>query len=244
VQKLANISGVTVRTLHHYDEIGLLKPARVKNNGYRFYDEHELLKLQQILFFRELDFPLLDIKKILDNPKFDMTKALEEHREMLEQKKKKIDALTKTIDKTIKRIRKETTMNDEELYKSFIAHDEKYKDEVKERWGDTEAYKQSRERYSRLTKEQIIQMKKDADVWMKKFIQNMKYGVESEEIQTMIGQHYESLRTFYEPNLELYEGLANMYVDDPRFTAYYEKYEIGLAKFMRDAMLLYCKTHK
>lgn len=244
VQKLAIISGVTVRTLHHYDEIGLLKPARVKNNGYRFYEEPELLRLQQILFFRELDFPLLDIKKILDNPKFDMTKALEEHREMLEQKKKRIDALTKTIDKTIRKIKKQTLMNDEELYKSFIDHEEKYKDEVKERWGSTLAYKQSQERYAKLSKDQKIQMKKDADFWMKKMVENMKYGIESEEVQNMIAEHYNSLRTFYEPNLELYEGLANMYVDDPRFTAYYEKYAGGLAKFMRDAMLLYCKTHR
>lgn len=244
VKKLADISGITVRTLHHYDEIGLLKPSFIKNNGYRYYGEEELLKLQQILFFKELDFPLLEIKEIIGKKDFDMTLALKKHKKMLEDRRRRIDSLTETIEKTIKKINKQSDMKDEELYKSFKEHDKKYHAEVKERWGDTKAYKESRERYSKLSKEEIIKIKKDSDIWMKKFVENMKYGPESEEIQKMIDEHYNGLRKFYEPNLEMYEGLANMYVDDPRFTEYYEKYASGLAKFMRDSMLIYCKTHK
>lgn len=242
VQQLANMSGVTVRTLHHYDEIGLLKPSRRKNNGYRFYEEKDLLKLQQILFFRELDFPLPEIQKIISNPKFDATKALEDHKKLIELKKKKLSGLLETIEKTIKKLKKETTMKDEELYKAFKDHDEKYKDEVKERWGNTDAYKQSKVRMAKMTKEDKVALAKNADIWMKNLVENMKYGPTSPEVQKLIGEHYNSLRTFYEPNLEIYRGLANMYVDDSRFTAYYEKYARGLALFMKTAMLFYCDS--
>ncbi len=240
VQKLAILAGVSVRTLHHYDEIGLLKPARVERNGYRFYTEPELLKLQQILFFRELDFPLSDIQRILSNPKFDMTKALEEQKSEIEKKKKRLTSLMMTIDKTIKKIKKEITMQDEELYNSFKEHEAKYEDEVKEKWGNTDAYKQSKERMAKMSKDDIINLKKGADIFMQEVVANMKFGPTSPEFQKLVDSSYNNLRTFYEPNLEMFRGLANMYVDDPRFTAYYEKYAPGLAVFMRDAMLFYC----
>ncbi len=244
VQQLSNISGVTVRTLHHYDEIGLLLPSRRKGNGYRFYEEKDLLKLQQIMFFKELDFPLPDIKKIINDPKFDQEKALREHKNLIELKQKRLKGLVMTIDKTIKKLKKETTMQDEELYKEFKEHEEKYKDEVKERWGNTDAYKQSNERMAKMSKEDKIALKKNADIWMKNFVENMKYGPTSPEVQKLIDEHYNSLRTFYEPNLELYRGLANMYVDDARFTGFYEKYAKGLAEFMKEAMLYYCDNRK
>lgn len=244
VQQLANISGTTVRTLHHYDEIGLLKPARVKNNGYRLYNEPELLKLQQIMFFKELDFPLIEIKRILDNPKFDMKKALVEHRGQMEIRKKRLNSLIHTIDKTIKKINKETKMQDEELYKAFNEHETKYANETKNRWGGTTAYKQSQLKMAKMTKEEKIAIKKNADIWIKNFVENIKYGPESDQIQKLIHEHYNSLRVFYEPNIEIYRGLANMYVEDPRFTDYYEKYSKGLAQFMKKAMLFYCDKHK
>ncbi len=255
VQKLANISGVTVRTLHYYDEVGLLEPSRVKNNGYRFYEEKELLKLQQIMFFRELDFPIVEIKKIMDDPKFDTTAALRDHKKLIEIKKIRLEKLVQTIDKTIKRIqplqassgrmtKKETTMKDEELYQSFKEHDKKYAKEAKERWGNTEAYKQSQEKVKKMSKEDMFTMKKNGDELMKEIVANMNKGPESRDVQKLIDRHYNNLRTFYEPNIEMYRGLAQMYVDDPRFTAYFEKYAKGLAVFMRDAMYVYCQNHK
>lgn len=240
VQQLADIAGISVRTLHYYDEVGILKPTQVKRNGYRFYEEAELLKLQQIMFWKELDFPLLEIKRIMSESGFNMTKALEAQRDMIEQRKKRLGNLTKTIDKTIKKINKQIIMEDKEIFESFKAHEKKYAAEVKERWGNTEAYKQSKERMAKMSKDDIVKMKKDADRWMKNFIEHMKYGPESDIVQKLIADHYNALRTFYEPNLELYRGLADMYVTDPRFEAYYEKYSPGLALFMQKAMFKYC----
>jgi DNA-binding transcriptional MerR regulator len=244
VQQLSNISGVTVRTLHHYDEIGLLLPSRRKENGYRFYEEKDLLKLQQIMFFKELDFPLPEIKKIMDDPKFNQEKALREHKNLIELKQKRLKGLVITIDKTIKKLTKQKNMKDEELYKAFKDHDEKYAAEAKEKWSHTEAYKESTKRVAKMSKEDMVAVQKAADELMLEIVSNMKFGPTSPAVQKLIDRHYNALRTFYEPNLELYKGLAEMYVADPRFTAYYEKYANGLAEFMKVGMLYYCETNK
>lgn len=243
IKQLADLAQISVRTLHHYDKIGLLNPSRIKANGYRLYEENELLKLQQIMFFKELDFPLIEIKKILSNPNFDQRKALSEHKKMIELKKERLILLTKTIDKTIKKINKEITMKDEELYKSFVRNGKKYADEAKSRWGNTEMYEESVKRVAKMSKNEMIKIQKDGDLLMKEIVQNMSKGPASIEIQKLISRHYNGLRAFYEPNLKMYRGLADMYVSDPRFISYYEKYAPGLAVFMQDAMYKYCDNN-
>ncbi len=243
VQQLATLADITTRTLHHYDAIGLLKPVRNAKNGYRQYGEAELLKLQQIMFFRELEFPLEEIKHILADPHFDLTAALADHRKLIEIKKKRMNDLLKTIDKTIKKINKEKTMHDKELYGGFTKEEyEAYSKEAKERWGDTDAFKQSVGKYEKLTKEERAAMQKAGDDLLKEIVANMSSGAESPEVQALIAKHYDGLRFFYEPNPELYRGLANMYVDDPRFAATFKKYHPDLPEFMRDAMHVYCNT--
>jgi DNA-binding transcriptional MerR regulator len=244
VQKLANISGVSVRTLHYYDEIGLLSPSYVKRNGYRFYDEKELLRLQQIMFFKELDFPLSEIKKIIENPNFNEEKALKDHRKMIEVKKERMTSLLRTIDQTINKITKRKKMEDKELYEAFNRSEEKYGEEVKEKWGNTKAYKESKEKVSKMSKGDMIRIQKESDELMKEIVSSMKFTPENKEVQKLIGRHYNNLRNFYEPNLEMYKGLGEMYVSDKRFTAYFEKYATGLAVFMRDAIYEYCKENK
>lgn len=244
VQQLANLAGVTTRTLHHYDEIGLLSPARKSSNGYRQYGEAELLKLQQIMFFRELEFPLKEIETILKNPKFDIAAALSDHRKLIEIKKKRMNDLLKTIDKTLTKINHKKTMDDKELYGGFSKEEaEAYAKEAKERWGNTEAYKQSQERTKKLTKDDWTRMSIETDSMLKEIVRNMDKGPASPEVQAQIAKHYASLRAFYEPNLEMYRGLANMYVDDKRFAAFYEKYHKDLPVFMRNAMLAYCDAN-
>jgi DNA-binding transcriptional MerR regulator len=244
VNQLAKLAGISVRTLHHYDQMGILEPSRIKNNGYRFYEEKELLKLQQILFFKELDFPLIEINKIINNPYFDMEKALKDQKKLIELKKERLNSLIKTINKTIKKINKKNIMKDEELYDGLDKEKmEEYAKEAKERWGNTDAYKQSQERTKNWTKEDYRKLAEDGDKWMKNFALQMNHGPKSKIVQELIDQHYNSLRTFYEPNLQMYRGLADMYVNDPRFTAYYEKYAKGLSRFMRDAMYEYCDSH-
>lgn len=245
IKQLAELAGVSVRTLHYYDEIGLLRPSRAQPNGYRQYDEPELLRLQQILFFRELDFPLEEIQKILQAPDFNMKAALKDQRKLIELKKKRLVGLIATIDKTLKKLNNEITMSDQDLYGDFSDEQMKqYAEEAKQRWGNTEAYKQSMERTKHFTKDDYKRMKEDGIKFNLAMVALMPLGPKHEKVQAMIAEHYNALRTFYEPNLELYEGLARMYVDDPRFAAYYNKHASGLAVFMRDAMLYYVEQKR
>lgn len=248
IQQLATLAGITVRTLHHYDKIGLLKPASRESNNYRRYGEAELMKLQQIMFFRELEFPLNQIKAILESVDFDTLKALYEHKKLIAMKRQRMDDLLKTIDKTIKKINKEKNMRDEELYDGFSKEElEAWNKEAKKRWGHTDAYKQSVGKYENLSKEEKLKMKEEGDVLMEAFVTNMDKGPKSAEVQALVQKHYDSLRFFYEPNLEMYRGLADMYAGyqgDERFRAYFEKYDKKLPEFMRDAIYAYCDAQK
>lgn len=245
VNQLAQLAGVTVRTLHHYDRIGLLKPRRAAGNNYRRYGEAELLKLQQILFFRELDFPLAEIARIVSSPGFDMRAALRDQRRLLALKQKRLTGLMRTIDKTIQKMDHETHMEDEELYGGFSAEEmEKYAEEAKRRWGHTEAWKQSQERTKRWTREGYKRVAEDGLKFTKAVASRMGEDPASAPVQALIAQHYDALRTFYEPDFAMYRGLAEMYVQDARFAAYYEKVAPGLAQFMRDAMVAYCDAQE
>lgn len=248
VKQLAKMAGVSTRTLHYYDEVGLLKPATVQENGYRVYEERELLLLQQVLFFRELDFSIEEIKRILSVPTFDVRQALRDQRALIELKRKRLTSLMKTIDTTIQKLTQATPMNDQdmqELYETFGEDAiKKYADEVKDKWGNTEAYKQSMERASTMTKPDYERYKQDSDVFMKKVAATMEKGATSPEFQALIAEHFASLSAWYEPNFEMYRGLAKMYVDDPRFTAYYEHYRVGLAKVFSEAMIYFADQHE
>jgi DNA-binding transcriptional MerR regulator len=248
INKLAKLAGVSVRTLHYYDEVGLLKPSAVQKNGYRVYEQAELLKLQQILFFRELDFPLEEIKQAFSSPSFNTQRALRDHRAMIELKKRRLSGLIKTIDRTLKKLDSQKPMEEKDLQQLYETFGEdtikNYAEEVKQRWGDTEAYKQSMERASKTTKADYEKYKKDSDIFMKKVAATMDKGATSPEFQTLIAEHFKSLSAWYEPNFEMYRGLANMYVEDPRFTAYYENYRPGLAKVFSEAILYFIEHNQ
>lgn len=247
VQQLASLAGVSVRTLHYYDEVGLLNPNRIARNGYRYYEEPELLRLQQILFFRELDFNLEQIRQIFSSPNFDMRAALQDQKNLIKLKRQRLDRLVQTIDKTIKKINKETIMQDEELYGNFSKEEmDKYAEEARQRWGHTQAFKQSQERVQKMGKAGLAKVIKDAGELTLEIAAAMKAGQEtkSEEVQKLIARHYEGLRAFYEPNLQMYRGMAKMYVDDPRFKANYENVAVGLAEFMRDGMLYFAEVNQ
>lgn len=248
VKKLAQIAGISVRTLHYYDQVGLLKPSTIQKNGYRIYEERELLTLQQILFFRELDFSIEDMKRIFSAPNFDPRRALCDQRTLLELKKKRLSGLIKTINTTLQKLETNTSMDEQDMKELYATFGEdtikKYAAEVKERWGNTEAYKQSMERASKMTKADYEKYKQDSDAFMKKVAATMDKGATSPEFQALIAEHFKSLSTWYEPNFEMYRGLAKMYVDDPRFTAYYENYREGLAKVFSEAMLYFVDQHE
>ena len=132
-------------------------------------------------------------------------------------------------------------MNNKDQDRNFVSPDmDKYSEEAKKRWGDTEAYKQSQQRVKKMTKEDFARIQVESDLLMNEMVVNMKSGVGSEQVQKLIDRHYNNLRHFYEPNLELYRGLAGMYVEDVRFSEYFEKFGVGLAGFMSEAMVVYC----
>jgi len=242
VKKLAKLAGISVRTLHYYDEIDLLKPSYIRDNGYRYYSEKELARLQQIMFFRELEFPLEKIKEIMDSPGFDPLAALSDQKNLLELKKKRLEGLIKTIDKTITSLEGGETMSDDKKYSGFNDPEYlKYKDEVEKKWGNTDAYKQSMDRVGKMTREDLSRVKKDGEDIRQRVGELMVKGLtpDSPQVQEQIGRFYKHLRNFYDPTPEMFKGLGNMYLTDPRFTKVYEDTAKGLATFMRDAMAYY-----
>lgn len=237
IHQLATLSGVSVRTLHYYDEIGLLVPVRQSDNGYRVYTEAEAVQLQQILFFRELDFSLEDIKRIINSPDYTILEALKAQKKMLLLKQARLAKLVRTVTHTITSMTKQQSIKDEELYNAFDDADVKqYQAEVKQRWGTTDAYRQSQQKVSKMTKQEMDELKRKTEQLTAAIAEAMDKGPGHVEVQALIAKHYEGINFFYACDLVMYKNLAAMYVNDPRFKAYYEKFRIGLAHFMFEAM--------
>ena len=242
VKQLARLAGVTPRTLHYYDEIGLLHPAAYGENGYRYYGEDALLRLQQILFFRELDFSLEQIKAILDRPDFDLLHALEGHKRALLDRVERMTCLINTVDNTIKHIRGEIEMSQKDFYQGFDEEKQKrYAQQARERYGE-EAWAKTKDwnAYSRDEKNEILaQMHEISD----RIAANMSRGPESSEVQYWIDRWYKHINHyFYTCSLEIFEKLGHVYNEDPEFQATYEAVHPGLAAFMEKAMSHYCKV--
>lgn len=241
VHQLSQLAGVSIRTLHYYDEVGLLKPSAVADNGYRSYEQKELIRLQQILFFRELEFSLDDIRRMLGRPDYSMIETLRGQKKLMKIKQARLDGLMKTIDKTIRSMTNNQTMKDDELYDAFKDNDVKqYQQEVKERWGNTEAYKVSMAKISKMTKKEMEKLKEDGKKHTQAIADAMDKGIEHPDVQELIQKSYDGVNFFYPCSLKMFRNLGKMYVDDPRFAANYEKFRPGLAVFMRDAIARYC----
>lgn len=236
VGELAKAAGVSVRTLHHYDAIGLLKPTILQSNGYRSYGKTELLRLQQILFFKELDFSLDQIKEMMNNPKFDVNEAFSDQRKLLLFKKERIEKLIQTIDQ---RLKGGDNMNTNDLYVNFTDEElEQYKEEAKQKWGNTDAYKQSIERTKNWGKADYQKVFAESGAIYKALIELNKngHGATSEEAQVEIGKFYNHLKHFYEPTPEMFRGLGEMYIADPRFKAFFDELDPNLAEYMKVGM--------
>jgi DNA-binding transcriptional MerR regulator len=238
IKKLASSAGVSVRTLHHYDDIGLLRPAEVGDNGYRYYGESELLRLQQILFFRELEFPLEKIKLALDSPNFNNLEALRSHRQVLLKQKHRLSGLIKTIDHTITNLKKGVSMTTNDLYGGFTKQQmEEYQAEAEARWGHTEAYQQSVQRTKNWTKAQYQRVFDESRDIVLRLAKVMDKPVHDESVQSLVKEHRANINRFYDVSDEIYRGLAQMYVADPRFAKHYDDVKPGLAKFLSAAMI-------
>ena len=240
VQQLARLAGVSVRTLHHYDHIGLLKPSARTASGYRQYGETDLLRLQQILFFKELDFPLADIQAILDDPGFDQVKALRDHRRLLQAKADRLGRLLNTIEKTISKLTEDSmSMTDEELYEGFTPEQiERYTREANERY-DPKIVAESNRRVRNMSKAQWQAVKAEGGAVARQLADLMDKSPEDAAVQAAIARHYAWVDNFWHPTAESYRELGQGYAEHPEFRAFYEKYHTGLADFMCAAMSYY-----
>jgi len=244
VKQLSKMAGVTPRTLHHYDDIGLLKPSRVGDNGYRFYGDEALLKLQQILFYRELNMPLDEIRKIMGRRGFDILSALETHKESLNQQLERTKRLLVTVDNTIQHIKGEITMTQKGLFEGFSEEEqEKYALEAEQLY-DPETVRASNNKwksYSEKKKKGILAQGKAIYLDLAKV---MSKGAASVEVQAVVSRWHIHMQNFWSPNDEQLLGLAEMYNTDPRFRENYEKVAPNLAEFMREAVKVYVKNKK
>lgn len=244
VKQLSKMAGVTPRTLHHYDDIGLLKPSRVGDNGYRYYGEEALLKLQQIMFYREMDFPLDDIKKIVGRRNFDVLSALENHKESLGKQMERMRRLLVTVDNTIQHIKGEKLMSQKDLFEGFTEEEqEKYALEAEQKY-DPETVRESNRKwksYSAQKKEAILAEGKQV---YQDMIAAMPKGVASAEVQSIVERWRKHMDYFWTPNLNQLIGLAEMYNNDPRFKANFNKMHPGLAEFMLEAVKIYVGKNK
>jgi len=245
VKQLAELTGVTTRTLRYYNEIGLLMPAKINSSGYRIYGEKEVDKLQQILFYRELGVDLDTIKKIINSPSFDSMKALKEHREKLLAKRRQLNSLIANVEKTIAAKEGRITMNDKEKFEAFKQklieeNERKYGYEVREKYGD-EVVDRSNQKLKNMTKEQFEQLKHLEEEVLNTLNKAFVTGDPASELaQKAADLHRQWLCYFWDHYAkEAHRGVTEMYVADERFKAYYDKKYLGAAEFLRDAVRIY-----
>jgi DNA-binding transcriptional MerR regulator len=246
VKEVAAMAGVSVRTLHHYDQIGLLKPESVSDAGYRLYSDRDLARLQQILFFKELGFSLRQTKAIIDNPGFDRVQALKAHRKMLIEQRNRLDRLVETVERTIESVEEGTKMSAKEIFQGFDmaeieAQRKKYAKEVEERWGGSEAYEESKRRASAYTADDWARLTKRSAEIYEEFINLMDRSPEDPAVQEVVEKWRQYItESFYNCTPEILRGLGEMYVSDSRFTENIDKAKPGLAQFMSEAIRVYC----
>ncbi|MDD4801523.1 MAG: MerR family transcriptional regulator [Syntrophomonas sp.] len=248
IKKLGLMAGITTRTLRHFDEIGLLKPAKINSSGYRIYGQKEVDQLQQILFYRQLGFKLERIREIINAPTFDETKALREHREELVQKREQLDLLIVNINKTLALKEGRIIMSDQEKFEGFkqkllADNEKKYGQEIREKYSD-ETVDKSNQRMQAMSQEQFAEVTRLTNEITETLEAALKTGNPAGELaQKAADLHRQWLSYFwgkYSP--EAHIGVAQMYVDDPRFTAYYDANQPGTAEFLREAILIYAES--
>jgi DNA-binding transcriptional MerR regulator len=241
VSEVSRLAGVSVRALHHYDEIGLLVPSARTEAGYRLYSRGDLDRLQEILLFRELEIPLDDIAVLLSGGAFDRRAALELQHELLTQKAARTSALIASVERAINAERTGVRMTAEETFEVFGDFDPaEYEDEVKERWGETDAYKESARRTARYTKADWERFKAEQERIGVAAIALMDEGASPSDARAMDVAELARLQIdtwFYPCSHAMHVGLAEMYIADPRFTATYEKMHVGMAQWWHDAIL-------
>ncbi|MBQ2903222.1 MAG: MerR family transcriptional regulator [Clostridia bacterium] len=239
IREFAELTGVSVRTLHYYDEIGLLKPAFVdERNGYRDYDEKSLERMIEILFYRELDFPLKSILGILSSPEYDKAAAIRKQKELLMLKKERLERLITALDKAEKGETPMNAFNNNE----YEAARRQYADEAKQKWGGTEAFRESEQKTANYSAEKWGEVNTGLNAVLAEFAA-IKDSVTpgSETAQSLVRKLQTYITdNFYTCTPEILRGLGQMYVADERFRANIDKNGIGTAEFISEAIEIFC----
>lgn len=242
VAQLARLAGVSVRTLHLYDRVNLLVPARRSEAGYRKYGEPELLRLQQILFYKEMGLSLQEIAAILDDPEFDLVKALEGHKQALQARQQQLKTMLATIDKTIFNLKQNKMLTHEELYEGLSKEEAKaYRSEAIEKYGQ-EAVEQSEKSLRTMTKGALETLKAEQKE-VGRLLAALQYeDPESHAVQEVVARHYQVIRRFWgtdgsdDRQAEAYKGLADLYMTDERFLQTEGRPQPQLALFLKKAI--------
>lgn len=247
IQKLARLAGISTRTLRYYDEIDILKPARMSSSGYRIYGQAEVDRLQQILFYRELDFSLEQIKSIVTEPGFDAAQALIEHRERLLARRKQLDALLSTVERTIAMNEGRMTMSNKEKFEGFKRklieeNEEKYGAEIREKYGEDTIIR-SNAKLENMTEAEYAEVERLQEDMFAALREGMASGDPAGDAAQRAAQLHKEWLTFYwdQYSKEAHAGLAEMYVADERFKAYYDQHGSGTAEFLREAILIFTR---
>ncbi|MCY7945776.1 MerR family transcriptional regulator [Bacillus atrophaeus] len=245
VKEVADMTGISIRTLHHYDHIQLLKPASVTESGYRQYSDADLERLQQILFFREIGFRLEEIKKMIDHPEFNREAALRSQKEILLKKKLRLENMIQTVERTMAAIEGREIMSKQDLFaglsmKDIEDHQKKYTEEARALYG-TEIVDQTEKKMAAYTKDEWAMMMSEWNGIYERIAGTMTAGPGDPQAQAAVEDFRNHIsKHFYECTLDIFRGLGNLYVSDQRFTDNINKYGPGLAAFLREAIIIYC----
>ena len=240
VGELARLAGVTVRTLHHYDRIGLVQPSERTSAGYRSYDGRDLDRLQQVLVYRELGFPLEEVATLLDDPGADPLAHLRRQHRLLRERLERTQAMVAAVEKEMEARQMGISLTPEERFELFgTGFSDEYQAEAEERWGETEAWAQSQRRTSAYTKDDWVRIKDEAADVERRFAAALHSSVPADSVEAMdlAEEHRQHItRWFYDCPPEMHAGLGRMYVEDERFTATYEQVAPGLAQYVSTAV--------
>jgi DNA-binding transcriptional MerR regulator len=241
VGAVSELTGVTIRTLHHYDEIGLLSPSERTAAGYRLYSDSDLIRLHSILNWRDMGFGLADIAEMLDEPRQDITTGLEQQRERLAERSRRLTEMIDALDRAISETEQGRTMTDENMRHIFAGFDpSEHEEETKNRWGNTDSHAESRRRTSSYTEQDWQRHRRESEANVAAFAGLLRNGTPADDaMATEAATEHGAIidRWFYPLSPAAHVGLAQMYVTDPRFEGAYEKVETGLARYISDAIV-------
>lgn len=243
VQKLAEAAGVTPRTLRYYDAVGLLKPSRIGANGYRYYGDEALLKLQQILLYRELDMPLEEITQILGRRDWELLSALKDHRKALESRRKRLEMLIETVDRTMEHLKGERPMSAQEIFKGFSPEEEARLSAEAEQLYDPEVVRESQRRWKAAGPEGQKAIMEEGQAVYLALAKAIPLGPQSPEAQALVDRWRRTVEVFWTPTPQQLTGLTELYESDPRFKMNMDRIDPRLTGFLKEAVKAWISRH-